>query len=405
MENRMPDDAVLDRTVGVGGFKIPTATLRAYTMVFALALIWIFFQFATGNPDEGLLGRLAHGVFLSPRNLSNLMIQTSVTGVLAVGMLMVIVAGQIDLSVGSVIGLTGGIAAILVTNSGWGLAPAVIVVVLVGVTIGAINGWLVAWANIPAFIVTLGGLLAWRGAIKGISHGNTIPIALPAFKAMGQQYIAKPAGWAIAGLAVVAIVLLAFREQRSRRTYSLAPMSGAGTLARIAVPAAAAIGFIYLMNAYAGVPIPVLFLLAAALLGSFITTKTTFGRYLYAIGGNPDAARLSGINIRSHILMVYCLLGALTGIAALVYTARVGSASPDAGVLKELDAIAACVIGGASLMGGRGAIYGACLGALIMGSLDNGMSLLNVRDFTQDIVKGSILVAAVGLDMLGRRRS
>lgn len=389
----------------LGGFKIPTATLRAYTMLFALVLIWVYFQFATGNPDEGLIGRMAHGVFLSPRNLSNLMIQTSVTGVLAVGMLMVIVAGQIDLSVGSVVGLTGGIAAILVTNWGWGLAPAVFVVVLVGVAIGAVNGALVAWGNIPAFIVTLGGLLAWRGAIKGISHGNTVPIALPAFKALGQQYIARPAGWAVAALAIGAVIVVAIRERRGRRTYGLEPQSIAQMLMRIALPSVAVVAFIFVMNAYAGVPIPVLFLLAAALLGVFITTKTTFGRYLYAIGGNADAARLSGINIRSHILMVYCLLGALTGVAALVYTARVGSASPDAGVLKELDAIAACVIGGASLMGGRGAVYGACLGALVMGSLDNGMSLLNVQDFTQDIVKGVILVTAVGLDMIGRRRS
>ena len=159
------------------------------------------------------------------------------------------------------------------------------------------------------------------------------------------------------------------------------------------------------MNAYAGVPIAVLIFLVVAFLGFFITNNTTFGRYLYAIGGNPDAARLSGINNERNILGVYALLGALTGIAALIFTARVGSASPDAGTLKELDAIAACVIGGASLMGGRGTIFGACLGALIMASLDNGMSLLNVKDFMQDIIKGSILVAAVGLDMLGRKQS
>jgi D-xylose transport system permease protein len=153
------------------------------------------------------------------------------------------------------------------------------------------------------------------------------------------------------------------------------------------------------------VPIAVLILLVVAFLGFFITNNTTFGRYLYAIGGNPDAARLSGINNERNIVLVYALLGALTGIAALIFTARVGSASPDAGTLKELDAIAACVIGGASLMGGRGTIFGACLGALIMASLDNGMSLLNVKDFLQDIIKGSILVAAVGLDMMGRKQS
>src|SRR4028118_2250574 len=173
-----------------------------------------------------------------------------------------------------------------------------------------------------------------------------------------------------------------------------------------AIPAVAAIiVFIYVMNSYQGIPIPVLILLAVALLGVFITNFTTFGRYLYAIGGNADAARLSGINNKQNIVKVFVLLGALTGVAALIFTARVGSASPDAGTLKELDAIAACVIGGASLMGGRGTIFGACVGALIMASLDNGMSLLNVKDFMQDIIKGSILVAAVGLDMVGRKQS
>ena len=145
-------------------------------------------------------------------------------------------------------------------------------------------------------------------------------------------------------------------------------------------------------------------LLAIALMGAFLMQNTIFGRYLYAIGGNPDAARLSGISLRLHILGVFCLMGMLAGVAGVIYTARVGSASPDAGVLLELDAIAACVIGGASLMGGRGSIFGACLGALFMASLDNGMSLKNVENYIQDIVKGFILVVAVGLDMLGRRK-
>ncbi|HUQ32158.1 MAG TPA: hypothetical protein VM095_08555, partial [Pyrinomonadaceae bacterium] len=155
---------------------------------------------------------------------------------------------------------------------------------------------------------------------------------------------------------------------------------------------------------YAGLPISVLIFLVVALLGAFLTQNTTFGRYLFAIGGNPDAARLSGISIRKHILMVFCVMGALTGIAAIILTSRLASGAPDAGILLELDAIAACVIGGTSLMGGRGTIFGACLGALIMASLDNGMGLLGVQDYKKDIIKGAILVAAVGLDMIGRKR-
>jgi len=165
------------------------------------------------------------------------------------------------------------------------------------------------------------------------------------------------------------------------------------------------VAFIFLMNQGGGVPIPVIFLLAVAIAGAFLTANTTFGRYLYAIGGNPDAARLSGINLKRYILVAFCLMGALAGIASILHTARVGSASPDAGTLMELDAIASCVIGGTSLMGGRGTVFGAVLGALILASLDNGMSLLNVENWAQYVVKGGVLVAAVGFDMFGRRKS
>jgi D-xylose transport system permease protein len=162
--------------------------------------------------------------------------------------------------------------------------------------------------------------------------------------------------------------------------------------------------FVYVMNAQGGIPIPVIVLLAVATAGAFLTQRTTFGRYLYAIGSNPEAARLSGINSNKSILGAFTLLGALVGIASLLHTARVGSASPDAGGLMELDAIAACVIGGTSLMGGRGTVWGALLGALIMASLDNGMSLVSVENATQYIIKGAVLVAAVGFDMAGRKK-
>jgi len=383
----------MNETAKIGNFKINTSALRAYTMLAALAAIWFYFYWATG------------GIFLTPRNLSNLMLQTSVTGVLAVGMLMVIVAGQIDLSVGAVLGLAGGVAAIALTNWNYGLLPSILLAILIGVGISLFQGSLVAYAKIPAFIVTLGGLLAWRGAIKGVTQGETIPVSDANFKSIGQSYVSPEIGWAIAALAILAVLFFAFRQLRAQREFVSENASAVSVIVPAALQIAAIVGFIFLMNAYAGVPIAVLILLVVAFLGFFITNNTTFGRYLYAIGGNPDAARLSGINNERNILAVYALLGALTGMAALIFTARVGSASPDAGTLKELDAIAACVIGGASLMGGRGTIFGACLGALIMASLDNGMSLLNVKDFMQDIIKGSILVAAVGLDMIGRKQS
>lgn len=373
---------------------IKTSSLRAYIMLAVVALIWMYFHWATGY------------VFLTPRNLSNLMTQMSVTGVIAVGMLMVIVSGNIDLSVGSVLGFAGGIAAMMLSMWGYGLPAAVTAAIGVGLVVGLFHGVLTAYLNIPAFIVTLGGLLAWRGAVKWLLGGNTVPVADESFKAIGQSYIGTTAGWTLAGVAIIVVLLAAVRRTRSGQNGP----HYVRELLKAVLPVGGILAFVWVMNSYenlgvyVGVPVPVLILVAVALAGAFLTNSTVFGRYLYAIGGNADAARLSGIDNKRNILKVYGLLGALTGVAALIFTARVGSAAPDAGVLKELDAIAACVIGGASLMGGRGTVFGACLGALIMASLDNGMSLLNVRDFMQDIIKGSILVAAVGLDMVGRRQ-
>ncbi|HVF30603.1 MAG TPA: sugar ABC transporter permease [Pyrinomonadaceae bacterium] len=372
--------------------KLTGSSLRAYIMIAVLALIWVYFHWATNS------------IFLTPRNLSNLMTQMSVTGILAVGMLMVIVSGNIDLSVGSVLGFAGGIAAYSLSVMGYGVPASIGFAILIGVIIGVFQGALTAYLNIPAFIVTLGGLLAWRGAVKWLLSGNTIPISEESFKAIGQSNLSRPAGWVLAAIAIAFVLFMAYRRAKAVKDYGLGEPNYGKELLAVVIPIGAIAGFIWVMNSYLGVPIPVLILAAVALLGAFLTNSTTFGRYLYAIGGNADAARLSGINNKRQILKVYALLGALTGVAALIFTARVGSAAPDAGVLKELDAIAACVIGGASLVGGRGTIFGACLGALIMASLDNGMSLLNVRDFMQDIIKGSILVAAVGLDMAGRRQ-
>ena len=339
------------------------------------------------------------------------MTQMSVTAILAVGMLMVIVSGNIDLSVGSVLGFAGGIAAFGLTVLEYNLPTAIVASIVVGIIIGTFHGFLTAYLNIPAFIVTLGGLLAWRGAVKWLLGGNTVPVANETFKAIGQGYIGTAAGWVIGFATILFVLFLAYRGARSVKNYGLGEANYTEALLKAIIPVVGIITFIWVMNSYerdgthVGVPVPVLIFVAVALLGAFLTNSTVFGRYLYAIGGNAEAARLSGINNKRNIVKVYGILGALTGVAALIFTARVGSAAPDAGVLKELDAIAACVIGGASLMGGRGTIFGACLGALIMASLDNGMSLMNVRDFMQDIIKGSILVAAVGLDMMGPKQS
>ena len=380
----------------VGRWRINTDVLRAYTMVIALIAIWIFFQWRTVSDIY------PYGLFLHPVNFANLLKQMSVTGVLAVGMLFVIVCRQIDLSIGSIVGLAGGIAAM---SQGAGLAGAFLSALVIGVVIGAVQGSLVAYANIPSFIVTLGGLLAWRGVILYLSKGETIPVRLPVFRLLGVALLTPASGIALAVIAIAAVIWLTLRRNAARKRHGLPVPSAAITAARIVVPSVLIVIFVYMMNAQGGVPLPVIIMLAVAIAGAFLTQSTTFGRYLYAIGSNPDAARLSGINSRRHIMFAFALLGLMVGIAALLHTGRVGSASPDAGTLMELDAIAACVIGGTSLMGGRGKVSGALLGALVMASLDNGMSLLSVENATQYIIKGAVLVAAVGFDMAGRRKS
>jgi D-xylose transport system permease protein len=362
-------------------------------MVGALIIVWLAFEYTTS------------GVFLNPRNFSNLMRQMAVTGVLSIGMLMVIVIGEIDLSVGSLVGLTGMTAALAQASHSWGIVPTLSSALVLGVVLGAIQGSVVAYARVPSFIVTLGGLLAWRGVTKGVSSGATIPIQLQRFGAIGQWYLDKPVGIALVVLGLFLFVFVEFRSHAARKRLDLSTSSPTRRALAIGIPAAASIAFVTVLNAYEGIPVPVLLFLAVALAGTFVMSNTTVGRYMYAVGGNREAARLSGINTRALTVGVFAAMGLLAALSGIIYTARVGSASPDAGMLLELDAIAACVIGGASLMGGRGAVFGACMGALFMASLDNGMSLKNVPDFIQDIVKGGILVVAVALDMLGRKRN
>ncbi len=350
---------------------------RALTMVGALLLIWVIFSITTG------------GIFLEPRNLSLLMRQMAVTSLLAVCMVLVIVAGQIDLSVGAMTGFLGAVSALLFVNHGWPLWATFIATLVVGALLGHIQGHLVTWFNIPPFIVTLGGMLVFQGALLGTTGGVAIS-PTPDYLYVGQAYLPKAFGWWALGLLGLFFLHKAFKEKSGSRWKWI------GLVALTAV-------FISVMNDYEGVPIPVVLMILFAAVFSTIGQHTPFGRHLYAIGGNREAAFYSGINIQQHIVLVFTLMGFMAGIAGIVLTARVGAATSDAGRMMELDAIAAAVIGGTSLMGGRGTVWGALLGALVMASLDNGMSLMNTEAFWQPIIKGSILVIAVALDMMGRK--
>ncbi|MCG3084414.1 sugar ABC transporter permease [Anoxybacillus sp. LAT_35] len=365
--------------------------IRAYTMIGALIAIWIFF---------GMLNE----TFLSARNLSNLFTQMSVTAILAIGMVLVIVAGHIDLSVGSIVGLTGGVAAILSNWMGMPTSVVIVCTLLAGALVGFVQGWLVAYRAIPAFIVTLGGMMIFRGALMGITKSTTIPIFDAQFIALGSAYFTDIFGMILAAVAIVTLFISTFRKRKSRQQYGFTVSPLPIEIAKLLVISVLILLFVLTMNSYKGIPFPIIFVIALALIFSFIATKTTFGRHVYAIGGNVEAARLSGINIQRHTMMLFVFTGLLSAIAALVLTARLSSATISAGQMYELDAIAACVIGGTSLMGGSGTIIGAIIGAMVMTSLDNGMSLLGMETFWQYIVKGSILILAVWIDIASRKR-
>jgi D-xylose transport system permease protein len=404
---------------------------RLLGMVGAFALICLAFNVASG------------GTFITPRNLFNLTIQTASVAIMATGMVFIIVTRHIDLSVGSVLATCSAVMAVTQTQLlpgllglGFGhpLTPWVAIAagLLTGALIGAFHGWLVGYLAIPAFIVTLGGLLVWRNVAWYITDGQTIGPLDETFRAFGgiSGTLGETGSW-ILGLAAAAAAvtaLLLARRNKLAHEQPVKPLWAEAAVALIVV--GAILGFVWLMNSYEvpsrvlarrfeaagldmpegyragyGVPISVVLLIAVAIVMTIIARRTRFGRYVFATGGNPDAAELSGIDTRMLTVKVFALLGVLCALAALVASARLANHSNDIGTLDELRVIAAAVIGGTALKGGIGTIHGAILGALIMQSLQSGMAMVGVDAPLQNIVVGGVLVLAVLIDILYRRRT
>ncbi|UNK61542.1 xylose ABC transporter permease XylH [Buttiauxella ferragutiae] len=367
--------------------------LQVFVMIAAIVVIMLFFTWTT------------EGAYLSARNVSNLLRQTAITGILAVGMVFVIISAEIDLSVGSMMGLLGGVAAIFDVWLGWPLPLTIVVTLALGLVLGAWNGWWVAYRKVPSFIVTLAGMLAFRGVLIGITNGTTVSPTSVDMSQIGQSYLPDGIGFGIGTLGLVAFVAWQWRMRIRRQALGLATPASTGVVGRQAITAVIVLGAIWLLNDYRGVPTPVLILTLLLLAGMFMATRTAFGRRIYAIGGNIEAARLSGINVERTKLAVFAINGLMVAIAGLILSSRLGAGSPSAGNIAELDAIAACVIGGTSLAGGVGSVAGAVMGAFIMASLDNGMSMMDVPTFWQYIVKGAILLLAVWMDSATKRRA
>ncbi|RDU98449.1 sugar ABC transporter permease [Trinickia dinghuensis] len=366
------------------------ARYKILALLIAVALIWLFF------------GVLTHGAFATPRNLSNLLRQMAISGMLACGMVFVIIAGEIDLSVGSLLGLLGGVAAILDANRNWPIEATIPVVLALGVVAGLVNGWLSTYRRVPSFIVGLGGMLAYRGILLGITGGSTIAPVSDRFVFLGQGYLPRLAGNALALLLFAVLAFVTVRARSNRRRYELPVPPLWQDATKIVGAGAVIFAFVATLDDYGGIPVPVLLVLLMLGIFTWVATQTVFGRRIYSVGSNLEATRLSGVDTNRVKLAIFALMGLMCAFAGIVNTARLAAGSPSAGNMGELDAIAACFIGGTSMRGGSGTVYGALIGALVMASLDNGMSMLDVDAYWQMIAKGAILVVAVWIDVVSR---
>lgn len=375
---------------------------RLVMMGSVLAAIAIVFNVLTG------------GLFLAPENLYNIAQQTAVVGVVATIVVLVIVARHIDLSVGSVMGFVGVLMATLMYSAGWHWVEASLAGLAVAIAVSLYQGMLTAVMGVPSFVVTLGGLMSFRGAAFLVADGKTQPVNDAFFQRMGGGYdgsIGVAASWTLAGLIVLALVLQKWSKRRANRAYGTPNNPLWLDTLILLVPVLLVCGFVAAMNSYQipgkaapqGVPIPVLIWAGVALTLSFIVHCTRFGRYVFAMGGNPEAAALVGIPVRRVTLMLFALLGVLITIAAIISIARLNAGTNSMGTGLELYVIAAAVIGGAALAGGSGSILGSVLGALIMQCIDSGMLLLDVSIGMRYVIIGQVLIAAVVFDVIYRR--
>ena len=396
------------KTVSVAATTRIRTNIRAYTMIIALALIWLLF------------GSLTHWVFFEPRNLSNLFRQTTIVSFLAIGMVLVIVTGNIDLSVGSSTGLVSAVTAYLQLNT----MPAILHGIFPAM---AADLWAFSIRSLrsccpsrrpdhrsvagndhrlprsPRLHRDPGGQLIFRGGVLAVTQGKTLTIYEDDFRLIAQGYVSDVAGWIVGAIVIVALVYIVFRGRQQRKEFGFKLVPFYRDLLKAVVISALVVFFIFIMNSYRGIPNPVLLMAVVAVIFTYLANNTKFGRYSYALGGNKEATRLSGINIDRVVFTVFILIGLLTGVSGIVLTGYVAAGTIGGGQNYELDAIAACVIGGTSLMGGQGTIIGAIVGSLIIASLLNGMSVMNMDVFWQYIIRGLVIIAAVYIDVTSKR--
>jgi D-xylose transport system permease protein len=370
--------------------------IQTYIIIIALVVIW------------GVFAIVTKGGYLGPQNISNLFRQMTVTGFLAAGMVLVMVTGGIDLSVGKLAGFVSVVVALFQRDVWFRLIPnqpvlaaclSVVVGLIVGSAFGIFQGYIIAFLRVPAFIVTLGGMFILNGGILLATGGQTIAANQPGFSYIAQGYLHPLVGWVLGVLVVVILFLMMFSNRRTKVKYGFELKPIIQDLLRTIFFSLLVLVYVFIVNRYNGVQVPVVILALTAIIVSYISTNTRFGRYAYAIGGNREAARLSGINIKKQLFLVFILMGLLCGVGGVVLASYVGYGTIAAGQGYELDAIASCVLGGTSTLGGSGTIFGALVGALIMASLNTGLQMMNVAPAWQYVLRGLVLVLAVIADV------
>jgi len=374
--------------------------LREYGMLISLVAIMVLFQVVTD------------GTLMRPLNLTNLVLQNSYIVIMALGMLLVIVGGHIDLSVGSVCGFVGALAAVLMVEYNWNYVPTVMVCVLAGAIIGGAQGWFVAYRKIPSFIVTLAGMLVFKGMTLALLQGQSVGPFPEIFQKLSSGFIPDPLGgdtlrttsFLIGVLAAAALVFFKLRGRAKLKQYGMEQEPYAFFLVKNICFAGVILFFSWLLASYKGLPNVLVVMAVLIVVYDFVTNRTTIGRRIYALGGNEKAARLSGIKTQRLAFLTFVNMGALAALAGLVFAARLNTATPKAGLGFELDVIAACFIGGASASGGVGKVMGAVIGAFIMGVMNNGMSIVGIGIDYQQVIKGLVLLAAVFIDVYNKNK-
>ena len=374
--------------------------IREYGMLLSLVVIMGFFQYMTD------------GTLLKPLNLTNLILQNSYIVIMALGMLLVIVAGHIDLSVGSVSGFIGALAAVLMVDYNWNFVAASMLCLVVGAIIGGAQGWFVAWLKIPSFIVTLAGMLVFKGLALALLQGRSVGPFPDEFQLLSSGFIPdffhgetlRVSSLALGAAVAVILFVAKLRERAGHVRHAMEEEPAGFFLAKNIAFAAAIVAFCWLLATYKGLPNVLIVMFALMLVYDFVTRRTTIGRRIYALGGNAKAARLSGIKTERLAFFTFVNMGALAALAGLVFAARLNTATPKAGLGFELDVIAACFIGGASASGGVGKVLGAVIGAFVMGVMNNGMSILGIGIDYQQVIKGIVLLAAVCVDVYNKNK-